>query len=76
MKNEYESSITKVNFVINNLPFESKEKIPQGVINFFSNYSNPELLTDDMKSKEILSASFNQDDLKFLKIIDYYINGI
>lgn len=74
MNNEYEFSITKVNYVINSLPLESKNKIPENVKNFFSNNSNPELLSCDMQNKNIISESFNRDDLKFLKIIDYYIN--
>ena len=75
MNNEYEFSITKVNYVINSLPLDARQKIPENVVKFFNNNSNPELLSQDIKTQDILSSSFDENDFKFLKIIDYYING-
>lgn len=74
MNSDYEFSITKVNNIINELSIEEKDKIPQNVINFFSNNSNNQLLENncDLYNRNL---NFNEMDKKFLKIIDYYLNG-
>ncbi len=72
--NIYENSITKVNYIINKLPLDSLEKIPECVINFFEEYSNSELLQNSMLKTNNIMNQLNINDLKFLKIVDYYIN--
>ncbi len=75
MDSKYELSITKINHIINGLSEAEKLRIPGNVINFFDNYSNDELLKtfDGIENK---MSSFNDMDKNFLKIIDYYVNGI
>ena len=56
------------------LPLDSLEKIPECVINFFEEYSNSELLQNSMLKTNNIMNQLNINDLKFLKIVDYYIN--
>ena len=74
MDNKYEFSITKVNYIISGLSEEERIKIPQNVIDFFGDNSNEQLLsTSDTNCGNMFD--FNDMDKKFLKIIDYYLNG-
>ena len=73
---EYENSqksvyeITKINYVINNLNDEDYERIPKKVVNFFNKG-----ITDEFKDNNLNAlSSMNNNELKLLKIIDYYIN--
>lgn len=75
MDSSYEFSITKVNYIINKLPQEAKEKIPQNVINFFNTNANSELLPDNFLESKNIIYNCDETDKKFLKIVDYYING-
>lgn len=74
MDKDYEFSITKVNYIINRLPQEEKNKLPENVINFFDVNSNNELLPDNFLKDNNLEKACDNIDKKFLKIIDYYIN--
>lgn len=74
MDNKYEFSITKVNYIINGLSEDEKMKIPQNVIDFFDDNSNKQLLSEsDINCGSVFD--FSDMDKKFLKIIDYYLNG-
>lgn len=74
MDNKYEFSITKVNYIINGLSEDERMKIPQNVIDFFDGNSNEQLLsTFNINCGNMLN--FDDMDKKFLKIIDYYLNG-
>lgn len=71
---KFEESISKVDYIINKLSFEDYQKIPQNVINFFDNNSNDNFFeAEDLSIKSVMN-SLDENDLKFLKIIDYYIN--
>lgn len=75
MENDYRYSITQTNCVINSLEEDVKNRIPQNVINFFNNNSDISLINQEYVNKNIMFESFTDDTLKFLKIIDYYINN-
>lgn len=67
-------SITKINYIIQKLPEDSFQKVPPKVVNFFETYSDFELLKNEEFSAENIMSNLNENDLNFLKIIDYYIN--
>lgn len=75
MSNDYEFSITKVNYIINRLPQDEREKLPSNVMNFFEKNSNEELLSEEFLNTQNIFSLCNENDKKFLKIVDYYING-
>ena len=74
MSKNYEYSITKVNYIINRLSQDDKDKLPNNIINFFDVNSNDELLQDDFTKSKNLLEMCDETDKNFLKIIDYYIN--
>ena len=75
MRNDdYTLPITQANCVINSLNDEAKNKIPQNLVNFFNNNSDMSLLNEDFYNKNMMFENFTDDTLKFLKVIDYYIN--
>ena len=71
---DYTLPITQANCVINSLNDEVKNKIPQNLVNFFNNNSDMSLLNEDFYNKNMMFENFTDDTLKFLKVIDYYIN--
>lgn len=76
MKNkfEYENSISKVNYIINNLSTEDYNKIPKNVVDFFNNNASDVFLKNEVIDNTNVMENLDATDLKFLKIIDYYIN--
>ena len=74
LNNDYIYSITQANCVINALDNEYKNKIPQNVVNFFNNNSDYSLLNEEFENGKMTFENFTDDTLKFLKVIDYYIN--
>lgn len=74
INDDYTYSITQANCVINSLDVDVKEKIPPNVINFFNSNSDMSLVNEDFYNKSLMFESFTEDTLKFLKVIDYYIN--
>ena len=75
MENDkYTYSITQTGYVINSLSEEVRNKIPNNVIRFFDNNSDMSLLQKDMNDNTIKFDNFTNDTLKFLKVINYYIN--
>ena len=74
MRNDYEFSITKVNYIISKLPQEDRDKLPEKVIKFFDVNSNNELLPNNFLKDNNLESVCDSVDKNFLKIIDYYIN--
>lgn len=74
MENKFINSISKVNYIINSLSVEDYNKIPQSVVNFFVNNSNDIILKNEVMDNKMLMKNLDTMDLKFLKIIDYYIN--
>lgn len=75
INDDYTFSITQANLVINSLDEKVKNKIPQNVVNFFGNNSDMSLINEEYNNKNLMFESFTDDTLKFLKVIDYYING-
>lgn len=74
MESKFENSISKVNYIINNLSTEDYNKIPQNVINFFDNNSSDIFTQSEVIDVKNVMENLNLIDLKFLKIVDYYIN--
>ena len=74
MESKFENSISKVNYIINNLSTEDYNKIPQNVINFFDNNSSNIFSQNEVIGAKNVMENLNSTDLKFLKIVDYYIN--
>lgn len=74
MESKFENSISKVNYIINNLSTEDYNKIPQNVINFFDNNSSDIFTQSEVIGVKNVMENLNSTDLKFLKIVDYYIN--
>lgn len=74
INDNYTFSITQTNCVINSLDENVKNKIPQGIVNFFDNNSDMSLVNQEFYNKNVMFESFTDDTLKFLKVIDYYIN--
>lgn len=74
LNDKYSYAITQTNYVIDSLNEDVKNKIPENVLNFFQHYSDMSLLNEELESKKMLFQSFTEDTLKFLKVIDYYIN--
>lgn len=74
MESKFENSISKVNYIINNLSTEDYNKIPQNVINFFDNNSSDIFTQSEVIGVKNVMENLNLIDLKFLKIVDYYIN--
>lgn len=73
-KFEYENSISKVNYIINNLSTEDYNKIPKNVVDFFNNNASDVFFkSEDIGAKKVME-NLDATDLEFLKIIDYYIN--
>ena len=75
INDNYTFSITQTNLVINSLGEEIKNKIPTNVVNFFDNNSDMSLINEEFNNKNMMFESFTEDTLKFLKVIDYYINS-
>ena len=75
INDNYTFSITQTNLVINSLEEEIKNKIPTNVVNFFDNNSDMSLINEEFNNKNMMFESFTEDTLKFLKVIDYYINS-
>lgn len=75
VNDDYTYPITQANCVINSLNDEAKSKIPQNVVNFFNNNSDMSLINEEFNKKNVMFENFTDDTLKFLKVIDYYING-
>ncbi len=74
MESKFENSISKVNYIINNLSTEDYNKIPQNVISFFDNNSSDIFTQSEVIGVKNVMENLNSTDLKFLKIVDYYIN--
>ncbi len=74
MESKFENSISKVNYIINNLSTEYYNKIPQNVISFFDNNSSDIFTQSEVIGVKNVMENLNSTDLKFLKIVDYYIN--
>ncbi len=75
MENDkYTYSITQTGYVINSLSEKVRNKIPNNVIKFFDNNSDMSLLQNDINDNTIKFDNFTNDTLKFLKVINYYIN--
>lgn len=74
MESKFENSISKVNYIINNLSTEDYNKIPQNIINFFDNNSSNIFSQNEVIGAKNVMENLNSTDLKFLKIVDYYIN--
>lgn len=75
INDNYTFSITQTNLVINSLEEEIKNKIPTNVVNFFDNNSDMSLINEEFNNKNMMFESFTEETLKFLKVIDYYINS-
>lgn len=75
INDEYTYPITQVNCLINSLEEDVRNKIPTNVVNFFNTNADMSLINDSFESKSLMFESFTDDTLKFLKVIDYYING-
>ena len=50
---DYTYSITQTNYIINSLSTDVKEKIPQGVVNFFDYNSDMTLISDENDKKNM-----------------------
>ena len=74
MNENYTFSITKVDKIINMLPKDKMDKIPQSVRNFFDNNAKKEMLENMYIPSNLLVDNLEDSTLKFLKVIDYYIN--
>ncbi len=72
--NKYTYSITQTGYIINSLSDDVKSKIPQGIVNFFNSNSDMSLISNE-DDKKYMFENFTNDTLKFLKVIDYYINN-
>lgn len=71
---KYTYSITQTGYIINSLSDDVKNRIPQGVVNFFNTNSDMSLISNENDRKNMFE-NFTDDTLKFLKVIDYYINN-
>ncbi len=74
MDKNFEFSITKVNYIINKLSQDDRNKLPDNLIKFFDVNSNNELLPNDFLKDNNLEKSCDNTDKNFLKIIDYYLS--
>lgn len=75
MENDkYTYSITQTRYIINSLSNDVKNKIPSNVIKFFDNNSDMSLLDNELNGNILKFDNFTNDTLKFLKVINYYIN--
>lgn len=75
INDEYTYSITQASCVINSLEEDVKRRIPLNVVNFFNNNSDMSLINESFDNKTLMFENFTDDTLKFLKVIDYYINN-
>ena len=66
--------ITQVNKIIKMLPDESFSKIPMPIKHFFSSYSDPYLEQTMNLTPDMVNQSLPENTLKYLKVVNYYIN--
>lgn len=74
MLDNYKFNFSQVNNIINKLPNDSKEKIPDSFKNFISR--NSDLSFNEFNSVNTFANNdYSDETLKLLKIVDYYINN-
>ena len=74
MNENYTFSITKVDKIVNMVRKDKIDKIPQSVRNFFDSNAKIEMLENMYIPSNLLEDNLEDSTLKFLKVIDYYIN--
>ncbi|CCY71768.1 unknown [Clostridium sp. CAG:921] len=66
--------ITQVNKIIKMLPDETFNKIPNSIVHFLDENSDKNLENTMQLTPDMVNQSLPQDTLKYLKVINYYIN--
>lgn len=79
MLDEYKFNFFEVNNIINKLPEQSKNKIPNSFKNFIeknsvissNEFDNNNIVTNN----NFVQNAYSDETLKLLKIVDYYVNN-
>lgn len=78
MSDDYKFNFFEVNNIINKLPEQSKNKIPNSFKNFIeknSVISSNEFDNNMVTNNNFVQNAYSDETLKLLKIVDYYVNN-